>query len=63
MKGISVFLCTILILVGAVAANALPITPKVVVASSTKPSSVYQADNLINDSGLDAAGAPGPAAR
>ena len=53
MKGISVFLCAVLILIGAGAANALTITPDTVWASSTS-SHLTEADNLINGSGLTA---------
>jgi len=51
MKGISVFICAVLILIGTGAANAIPITPIKVVASSTS-SPLTIADNLRNESGL-----------
>ena len=51
MKGITVFLCAVLILIGAVTANAIPITPVGVVATSDF-GAPYSPEALIDGSGL-----------
>ena len=55
MKGISIFLSVVLILIGAVTANAIPITPIKAEAWSYQNDN-YKPENLVNNSGLNGQG-------